>query len=141
MLLERGPVLASVEFISAERTTESDQKTQTLAPTASSPTTAQGSMANVGWHRQIIANVLVSPESEGPAGRYTLCRRSATAGSRPQLNFLRPAGPTHRDGVSESARPVSPNSGLSRIKGKRTGGRGPPAMDVSAHSGLEHLSD
>ena len=33
---------------------------------------------------------------------------------------------------------MSPHSGLSRIKGKKTGGRGPPAKDVSAHSGLEH---
>ena len=95
-------------------------------------------MASVGWHRLILSNVLISPESEGPAGRYTLCRRSATAGSRPQLNFLRPAGPTHRDDVSETARTVSPHSGLSRIKGRRTGGRGPPSKDVSAHSGLDH---
>ncbi len=33
---------------------------------------------------------------------------------------------------------MSPHSGLSRIKGFGTGGRGPPAKDVSAHSGLAH---
>ena len=38
---EPGPALASVEFILAERTTESYQKMQTLAPTETSPTEAQ----------------------------------------------------------------------------------------------------
>jgi hypothetical protein len=42
------------------------------------------------------------------------------------------------DDTGGAARSVSPRSGLSRNKGGGTGGRGPPAKDVSVHSGLEH---
>jgi hypothetical protein len=50
----------------------------------------------------------------------------------------RAKGPPKRDDIGEAARSVSPHLRLSRIQGGGTGGRGPPAKDVSAHSGLEH---
>ncbi len=70
---------------------------------------------------------------EGPASDTTFA-----AGSRPLIDFSRSEGPTQRNDVGEAARSVSPRSGLSGIKREGTGGRGPPAEDVSAHSGLKY---